>query len=285
MRRRPVSQYAAEYVGVATYENGELADPDGDAVTVSVLRDSDGAIVVNNAPAIKDDTGLFSYQLTSNDNAVKGDYTVTWNYVMNTQPRSFIDTYTVTDSMTYWDSLSADERNLVNNVYHKVSDTFDSMEGGPYLWELYQTQWNAFETIAQLMVNDAITYINFTYQPAFIPPFVVGTQEGKKFPPAWYGLLERAGYVEFLRHLSRSYIEQPQVVGVNAGRLERRDYRDRWLTEWRDEKETLDSMLKQFKRKFLTGGTRRAMILAGGSLPRLAAVPGRPSWRYAAARY
>lgn len=283
MRRRPISQYSSEYIGVATYENGELADPDNQQVFLSVTRD--GVEIIAQTPATRDDVGLYSYLLTSSDNATKGDYTVTWTYQMNGQNREFTDTYTVTDPMPYWDGLSADERSLAFNVYHKVSDTFDSMEGGPYLWELYQTQWNAFETIAQLMVNDAVTYINFTGQPAFIPPFVVGNADGRTFPEAWYGLLERAAYVEFLRHISRSYIEQPAVVGVDAGRLDRRDYRDRWLQEWRDEKEMLDNMLKMFKRKFLVGGTKRAMLLGGGAIPRLLSVPARPHWRYANARF
>lgn len=283
-RKRPVSQYATEQIGIAIYDGGELVDPDAD-VRVTVTRDTDSAVVVGpDAPATRDDVGLYSLTLTPSLNEVKSEYTVNWEYEVLGDPRSFVDTYIVVDPMPYWDSLSAAEREVVLSVYHKVSDTFDSREGGPYLWEIYQTQFNAFETISRLMATDAITYINFSYQPAFIPPYTVGANATKAFPSDWNGLLEQATYHQFLRHLSRSYIEQPAPQGITAARLDRAHYRQEWATEAKEEKEVLDRMLMFFKRKFLVG-TKRALLVAGGNIPYMYINPAQPNFMYSVSRW
>lgn len=283
-RKRPVSQYATEQIGIAVYDGGDLVDPDS-GVLITVTRNLDSTVIVGpDAPATRDDTGLFSLILTPAMNEIESEYTVAWSYVVSGEPRSFVDTYIVVDPMPYWDSLTAAEREVVLSIYHKVSDTFDSREGGPYLWEVYQTQFNAFETIARLMTTDAVTYINLSHQPAFIPGYQIGRDVTKPFPSDWSGLLEAATYWQFLRHLSRSYIEQPVPQGVSAARLDRHQYRQEWAVEAKEEKEILDRMLMMFKRKFLVG-TRRALLVAGGSIPTMYLTPTQPHFMYAIARW
>lgn len=284
MRKRPVSQYASESVGLAIYESGELVDPDS-GVAVTITRDADSVVIVPPALATRDDLGLYSFHIHSGLTDVKGDYTLRWEFEVGGYDRVFTDRYTVVDSMPFWDSMTFEERQLVANVYFRVSDTFDSREGGPYLWELYQANFNAFEVIARLMATSALDYINYTFQPAFIPPYTLNSGS-KKFPEQWYGMLERAAYVEFLRHLSRSYIEQPDVHGISTGRLDRQRYREEWRKEWEDEKATFDQMLRMFKRKFLAAGAmHRAFLVAGGAAPRMFMNAARPSWRYTLVRY
>jgi len=281
-RRRPISQYANERVGIAIYENGELTDPD-DGVAITVVRDGN-TVVGPDAVATQDDVGLYSYTLTSVHTGTVGTYDITWEYTLDGVPRVFEDSFTISGVMPYWDALTTSERDLVMNVYHKVSDTFDSTEGGPYLWELYQTQWNAFETIARIMTTDAATYINLSHQPAFVPGYTVGASGSKPIPAGWHGLLEWATYVEFLRHLSRSYIEIPALTGSNVARLDRTRYRQEWAAEYEVEKAKLDQMLRYFKRKFLVG-TRRSLLVGGlGGLGGLI-TPARPHWVYSIARY
>lgn len=282
MRDRPIAQYTEERIGVAVYLNGALQDPDSNIVTLEVGRIVNGVdqvVVPGTTLAQRDGLGLFSYLLHPMQVATKGRYKVTWKYGITGASREFVDFFTVTDPMPFWDTLNAIQREMVVNIYDKVADNFDSSEGGPYLWEVYQSQFNAFETIARLMCTDAITYINFTKPPAFSPPYVVNDPTGKQFPPQWFGLLEKATYTEFLKHISRSYIEVAQVVGIGAGRLERRDYRDRWQTEYKEEKVMLDNMLALFKRQFLLR-TKRSLLVAGGIVPRMFVNPARPHWVY-----
>lgn len=285
MRKRPVSQYASERVGIAIYEAGVLTDATGD-VTLEVIREGAASTVGPGQIADRDDLGLYSYVLTSTNTSAKGDCEIIWDYTVAGQTRQYHEFFTVTDPMPYWDSLESAHRDLVLDVYHKVSDTFDSKEGGPYLWELYQTQWNAFETIARLMTTDAVTYINLSHQPAFVPGYNVGAGMEKPFPEGWFGLLLKATYVEFLKHISRSYIEIPALAGSNAARLDRSRYRQEWSAEYKMEKEELDQMLRYFKRKFLVG-SRRSLLIQGGAFGRMAfgGAAARPHWAYSVAMY
>lgn len=284
MRSRLISQFSSETVGVAIYEEGLLIDPEGSVVTVSI-RNEYGDLLLESVPAVKDGVGLYSYVLQPVDTRLKGEYQTEWYYVLNGEVKQFLDAYTVTDPMPYWDSLTEEQRDSVLNIYFKVSNTFDSAGGGPYLWEIQQSGFNPFETIARLMCTDAISYINFTRAPAFNPPFQVvglppGTAVMKPFPAQAYGLLEKATYVEFLKHLSRSYIEQPDVEGVSTARFDRRKYRDLWAQEAAMEKAELERWLSIFKRKYLFTG--RSMLVAGGLFNHIWYDPTRPRWLYTA---
>lgn len=277
MRERPIGRFSTESLGLAIFSGADLVDADAEPGVVIMDTDSDTEISSGNST--REDTGLYVYSLSPSDTADKGNFRATWTYEVGGLDRIFEDDFKVTDPMPFWDRLTYAERDVVANIYHKVSDAFDSREGGPYLWELYQTQWNAYETIARLMSTDAVSYINYTFQPAFIPPYQVGTGASKAFPEQWSGLLERATYVEFLKHISRSYIEIPVPQGVTTARLDRTGYRREWKAEADEEKKIMDQMLRMFKRKFLVG-TSRAIMMGGGSIPFRWMSPARPHWMY-----
>lgn len=278
LRERPISQGSYTPVGVAVMVGTEFGDPDNNEVFVTVTRDSDSAELVTRNPATRDDEGLYSYSLHTPLTDQMGDYTVLWEWEVSGQPVTLTDQYQVVEPMPYFDSLDSVQKTLVMNIYHKVSNTFDSIEGGPYLWEVLQSNFNAYETIARLTVTDAMYYINFTFQPIFNPPWNFGGS-GKQVPTQFYGIVDKAGYVEFLRHLSRSYIEQPDERGVNTAYLDRKAYRQQWKQEADEEKKTLDSQLKQMKRKYLLG-TRRSWVISGGPITAYMPIPGRPTWLY-----
>ena len=243
VRKVPISQWASDEVGIAIYDQGVLADSDGNLVTLGIVRDPSTQIVAPGTPAEREDVGLYKFRLLSAHTAVQGGHTVTWDYDMGGQDYDFTTTFLVNDPAPNWDSLDALARSMAENVYFRVSDGFDSSlndgGGGPYLWELPQSNFG-YETIARLMRTEAITYINFAKPKAFIPPFTIGSDGTKPFPQDWYGLLERSTYYSLLKHLQRSYLEQPLAVGVTTARLDRRDYYDRWGYLAQLEKQELD---------------------------------------------
>lgn len=284
MRSQPISQYSSTEIGIATYDSGELADAQG-AVTLFVQARLDGrAVVPGLTEADHDGTGLYSYRLTPNDTAVRGEYDVTWVYTMGGEERRFASSFTVVGEQPYWDSLDDEQRRIVENVYHRVSDAWDSTVGGPYLWELPQSNFG-LETIARLMATEAVTYINLHKPKAFIPPFTVGAGGGKPFPVAWYGLLEKATFWALCKHLSRSYLEQPNPENVATARLDRRDYYSKWKDVAAGEKAELDPMLAMLKRQYSYGVRSRAQLVAGGIFPISYLDPARPRWPYVAARF
>lgn len=283
-----ISQYSTDRIGIAVVESNVATDADANDVRITIVRDSDNVELVSNVAATHDTVdgiaGLYSYTLDLGVTANQGNYTATWTWEIAAAPREFVYHFAVVDPQPFFDSLSADQKQLVDNVYHSVADLFDSTVGGPYLWELPQTIFG-HETVARLMVVDAMTYINFASPKAFQPPFAIGADVPKPFPEGWYGLLERATKYHLFLHLATSYIEIPEAVNVNVARLDRRDYYDRWMRRADHEKEELDHMVRMLKRDFRFGVKSRSLLLAGGIFPVSYLNPARPRWPYVLSRF
>lgn len=284
-RNDSFSQYNSDTIGIGAVEDGGLTDADGD-VLVTILRVATNTEAVSGAVATRDATGLYSYIIKpSTVTAIKGEYTATWTYEVGGDDREFVYTFDVVDPQPFFDNLNQAQKQMVENVYHHVSDQFDSTRGGPYLWEMPQSRFN-FETVAKLMSVDAVTYINFASPRAFIPPYQVGNDVPNAFPPDWYGMLEKAATYELYKHLATSYLEIPEPVGVNVAYLDRRYYYDRWMQRAALEKEELDHMVKMIKRERAKLGVKtRSMLLAGGIFPVSYLNPARPRWPYVLTRF
>lgn len=279
-----ISQFSSDKIGIAIVELNQPTDPDGNVVTVTITRRGEQVPVTNAAVAIRDGLGLYSYTLTLGVTDTKANYTAVWDWEVSSSPRTFEYNFVVVDPQPYFDSLNAGQKQLVDNVYHRVSDLFDSTLGGPYLWELPQSAFS-FETIARLMVFNAMSYINFASPKAFIPPYQIGAKVDKAFPLGWYGLLERATAYELFKHLATSYLEIPDSVGVNVAHLDRREYYNKWMDRAKMEKEELDHMVKMLKRDMRFGVRSRSLIVAGGIFPVSYLNPARPRWPYVLSRF
>jgi len=288
-RRDSFSEYATEKIGIIIQVLGTDTDANGD-VLITITRESDDTAVVDADTATRDAAGTYSYVFSTDVSSTRGNYTATWSFDVTTPAASSPDSkqvvyqFAVGDAQPYFDSLDGPQRQLVDNVYHKISDSFDSTRGGPYLWELPQSSFS-FETIARLMVVDAITIINYSSPKAFIPPYTVGANSPKPFPTGWYGLLERATQYETFKHLSTSYLEVPDPIGVNVARVDRQKYSQMWMQRADHEKEELDHMLHMLKRDMRFGVKARSMLLAGGIFPISYLNPARPRWPYVLSRF
>lgn len=116
------------------------------------------------------------------------------------------------------------------------------------------------ERVAQLL-SQAMNILNTTSQPYQS----YSTDPDSGFPFAeWGGLLTQATYIEVIKHLMRSYVEQADVQGVSLARLDRRDYLQRWETILRMEMDTFTPMLAIYKMAAMNLG--RSSILVGGGV-------------------
>jgi hypothetical protein len=283
MRVRPVPQFAPEPVGLLIYQNGVLVDPDANEVTLEVANTDNNTIVVPaGTVATRESTGKYSFTLNSEQTSIKGYYLITWTYSMDSSPRLSTDDFEVTGQMPYWQSLSYEERQLAVNVFNRIDGSFDSTQGGPYLQEMKQSNFNAYEQVSFIMTTETVDYCNFEFQPVFQPAYEIGIGANAPWPPNWYGILTSQTYAMTLKHVARQYIEQPLPEGMNAAWLNRRDYYDRWMELYKIEKEIADKQLRQMKRTYMVG-SKRSMLVAGGLIPRMFINPARPHFMYAAA--
>lgn len=278
VKRQTISRHSQDVIGIAVYVGGDLADADANP-SITITNEGSGVIVVNAEPTVRDGKGLYSYTIRSNTTASLGYFSALWSYTVGGAARTFLTEYEVVEEQPFWDSLEPQERQLVENVYFRLGDLFDSREGGPYLQDVPQSTFG-YETIARLTVTEALPYINLAKPPAFVPGFQVGKGATNKFPEGWHGLLEQGAMWTSLKHLSRSYIEIPDPQNITQGRLDRSRYRQMWAEEADKEKQQLDMMLGQLKRSFRFS-THRALLVAGGMFPNnYARNIARPRWPY-----
>lgn len=243
-----VSRYGQVTVGGQIYRAGQPADADS-GMNVEMRRYAD-QVVVADREATRADVGTYEFTTTSAETDTPGFYRLTWTYSIDGQAQSFVTWIEVGQASPAYDALNDDARAVVDRVWLKFADLFDSPYGGPNLQVYYQTRFGRGR-IAQLL-QTAIDTLNTISQPH--QAYALDQRNGKPFPYAqWAGLLEQATYIEVVKHLRRSYLEQPDAQGVNLARQDRAIYFNRWG-------EILAEEISQFERK-LSGYKIAAMNL------------------------
>lgn len=135
------------------------------------------------------------------------------------------------------------------------SDCFDSVDGGPWLQDKTKDQFDEekFATFFDL----ALFGINQVQPPGQYTP--------ESFPyDTARPLIAKAMMLEAIKHLMRSYVEQPQPINNPTMRLERRDYLERWRQLYDLEKAEFDRLVLLFKRDQYGFG-QTAMLVSGQS--------------------
>ncbi len=253
-----VSNFADATLGIRVYVEGALADADG-VVTYTIVNEASEEVAAGTAahPSV----GVYEVALTSAETQTPGLFLIYWDFAIDGDDRTRETYYEVGNTSPDYDALPDAMKAVVENVYWRFSDLFDSPLGGPHLQVYLQTNWGR-NRMAQAL-RSALNRLNTWSQPhqtyALDP-----AQGGKAFPvDQWGGTLEQALFVEIIKHLRRSYVEQPDVQGVSLARFDRRDYMTRWGDILRDEQAELDRMIDQFKIAHMGLGSP-ASLVAGG---------------------
>lgn len=257
--RQYVSQYANDVLMFNIFIGGAPGDPDGNNVTVTMTNETSSAVIFTEA-ATREGAGLYQVQLTSAQSSVPEDYTLTWEYQISANPE-FSQTFIVVGQANpNYDNLVPAMKSVVEDVYFRFQDLFDSPEGGPNLGTYFQTNYGRGR-VAQLL-KVAVGLLNTTMQPFMT--LTLDGDGGASFPVAqWGSLLEQALMVEVVKHLRRSYTEQPDFRGANISRLDRQQYWDRWGQILQDEQATLKQQLDVFKISAM-GLSRPSVLVSGG---------------------
>jgi hypothetical protein len=252
-----VSQFATDIVGINIQRAGVPFDPDSNSVTVSLI-DATNTTLWTRA-ATRQGVGVYTYQFTSTDTSTPGVYRLVWGYSISGTPDPYTVFLQVGSASPAYDSLSADFKAIVESVWERFADLHDSPNGGPNLLIYYQTHMDRGRLAGLLKV--AIGQLNTRAQPFM--SFTTDTTAPFPFLQ-WGALLEQALYIEVIKHLMRSYTEEPALEGGTVARQDRRDYQQRWAMMLEVEAPVLKEMFDHFKISMM-GLSRPRVLVSGGA--------------------
>ncbi len=248
---------------------------DADALPTASFRNYATDVEIFNRSTTAIGTGVYRLTLSSAETATPGLFYCLWSYALSAIPQAYrSDIEIPSAASSQYEALSDEYRAIVEQTWDRFEDLFDSSTGGPHLREYAQSGFGR-ERVARLL-SIALGRLNTSSQPH--QSFSLTAND---FPFAeWGALLEQALYVETIRHLSRSYLEQPDPQGVNVARLDRTQYHQRWQALLLSEEAVLAPMLEHFKIASLRLG-RSAVLVGGGAYGNYTRLvpPGRPRHR------
>ncbi len=261
--RQYISLFGTDVLGLALKPGGEDRNADGDVV-ISFIREAVGdtaAVTVFSRVATNIATGLYETPLTSQETSVSGPYTVVWTYTMFGQAQEYRTYAEVGMAAPSYDALPWEMKDVVDTTWVRFADLFDSPGGGPNLMTYFQTNFGR-QRMAELL-RIAVGTLNTVAQP--YQTYTVDGIGQAAFPVTkWGPLLEKSLYIEAVKHLIRSYTEQPMFVGGAVTRLDRRDYMDRWRMVLQDEEPDFRRQLEVFK--IANMGLGKAAVLVSGGV-------------------
>jgi hypothetical protein len=140
----------------------------------------------------------------------------------------------------------------IDLTWMMLEDCFDSDLGGPYLRDV--TLANFDKRKLALLSDNALMAINLK------PPAQNFTSDN--FPYAsGRALYAKALLIEAIKHLMRSYVEQPNVLGSGQiSYFDRRDYEQRWQAIYQLEYAEFTHWLALWKRGFYNFGSGSLLI-------------------------
>lgn len=255
-----INQYDPAVLGLRVYVRGEIGDPDSNLVTVTMNNEATGIPVFTGRAAVRADVGSYEISLTSEESSVIGGFILLWNYAISGVSETYTTYIQIGEFSPDYAALSDGMKGIVEQGWNRFEDLFDSPLGGPNLQVYAQSHFNRGR-IAQLL-RIAMGRLNTSAQP--FQTYTLDGNGGATFPlTTWGPLLEQALYVEILKHLRRSYVEQPLLMGGEVTRHDRRDYMDRWSQVLQDEQEQLTQQLDVFKIRSMGLG-KPAVLTSGG---------------------
>lgn len=239
-----VRQYSNdEVLGLSLNVGGTPADPEDSSVVAVMTNDETNAVVLD---TIADRVGIGRYQVTLDGTTTDtiGNFTLTFYYRINGNDERYAIYIEIGSGVDAYDNIPFEFQQLIDNVRVKFADLFDSPNGGPHLQVYFQTHWTPAR-YAQLL-RSALGTLNTGSQP--VTSYTLDGVDGPLFPlQKWGALLEKSLYIEVIRHLRRSYVEQPMLVGGEVTRHDRRDYFDRWGIILEEEMRTFEKQVEAFK--------------------------------------
>lgn len=154
--------------------------------------------------------------------------------------------------------VNTQTRIVADGVWTKLEDCFDSETEGPWVQDM--TLHFFREEKMEKFIAEALFDINHQN-----PPTDVGIESfvnTNNTVSNNYPLLVQSVFVQVLRHIMRSYVEQPLPTGAQIAFQDRRDYLQRWQGMYEIELAVYSRWLSLWKRGFLHLGHSRLLVSA-----------------------
>lgn len=190
----------------------------------------------------------------------------------NGEKRTYRDEFKVNDPLATPPQTRSTQ--VAEQVWLRLEDCFDSEVGGPWLRDM-TLSWFEPSKIEQfvseglLLINmwPPITNVDLSYFTVDVPDGDPALPPGSTQPDPDRIIVVQATLLATIKHLMRSYVEQPNPIGANIVWQSKRDYLERWGTIYQIENEWFKNILALWKRNFLNYG--QGSLLIGSKAGRL----------------
>jgi hypothetical protein len=248
-----------------------VAVSDLSAVNFTVKK-PDQTIDTFNGALNPDGSGFLRYTETDQ----KGLFVWTAQFIFTTgEKRSYRDEFSVYDPMEIPPQSQAHQ--VAEQVWFRLEDCFDAEEGGPWLRDMTLSYFDPSkierfipEGLLEINTYPPITNLDLAYFTTDIPAtdsVLLAVDPNAKQPDPDRIVIVQGTLLAVIKHLMRSYVEQPDVRGANAVYQDRRDYLQRWQSIYQLEYAEWQRMIALWKRQFLNYG--RSSLLIGSKAGRL----------------
>jgi hypothetical protein len=217
----------------------------------------------------EDGSGFLRYT----DTDVKGLYVWKAQFTyMNGEIRSKRNEFVVLDPLEIVPQTRASQ--IAEQVWLRLEDCFDSEEGGPWLRDMTLSYFDPEkierfipEGLLEINIWPPTTNVDLSYFTTMVADPDPALPPGTMQPDPDRIILVQGTLLAVIKHLMRSYVEQPNPVGANIVYQDRRDYLARWQTIYTLEENEWRRMVALWKRQFLNLG--RSSLLVSSKAGRL----------------
>lgn len=142
----------------------------------------------------------------------------------------------------------------IDQVWKRIEDCFDSEIGGPWLRDMTMARFD--KSKIRTLIPEALLDINVQQ------PITQFTEEGFPLDASGSALITQSLMVSTVRHLIRSYAEQPDVDNSPVAWLDRRRYIDTWTAVLQIEEPQYRRVLALWKRQYFGLGSSKLLVAA-----------------------
>ena len=236
--------------------DGQSVTPD-QILTVNFIVQKPDGTTSTNVGVVEDDGQGF---LRWTDTAEPGEYLVQAQFKMITgEVRSVMQNFSVINPFA--DEPTPTSVQLITGaVWLRLEDLFDATEGGPWLRD--KTLSNFDENKIAALIPEALMDINLQMPPSTLDInfFTNGNTSPGDMTNPNMPMLVQATLVKTIKHLMRSYAEQPDLAGAQVVWEDRRKYTQMWQSIYQIEYQDYISNVRLWKRTLLNLGRSSLLV-------------------------